>query len=416
MSFPALWFAAAGGFESFIDYLVHYPYLFLSSGSAALYPQNIPWMIPFGGLGLVTLPFVALKHHTLPQKFALMGLLAVLFKYAFTREAPAHLQPLLVTILALGAYLGLQNNRFGMGYAAVLALLFGVQSYFSFGLWMPKTLAVNPIHWRPSKTPLLEPKVARIHDLPDNWRGKIENAICDSYPYDFLYQAAHGLTPEWRWVPQSYVNPHPALDRYTASQWEFHGAPFLLWHSAGTNGRNPQRFVSLNGQYLPNVEPCVFRTLVHQYAPRESHPDVLLLERITAPKTPEERLVETRTIHLNETIDLDPTVHQIRFFLRLTERGKLRSALYKEPPLFIEYHLADGMRFRYRLNRHQTPQGVWINPYFDHPNHTGRPVTGIQIQTAQPNAYARAVELSIFTYPWPPELLERWPFLKEASD
>lgn len=410
--FPALWFLAAGGFGRLSEYLLQYPYLFLSSGSAALYPQNIPWMIALGGLGLVALPFAALKHHPLPHKFALMGLLAVLFKYAFTREAPAHLQPLLVVLLALGSYFGFRAHRLAFLYSVVLTLFFGLHSLYSFGPWVPKIMAVNPMHWMPSKTPLLVPKVAHAHYLPDDWRAKIENSVCDSYPYDFLYQAAYGLTPKWRWVPQSYVNAHPALDRHSALSFAEEGASFLLWHSAGTQAQNQRRFVSLNGQYLPNVEPDVFQTLVLQHALVESLPDVLLLERKTVAKTPQERLLETRKIRLNEDIDLDSTVHRIRFSLGLSLWGKLRSTFYKEPPLLIEYHLNDGTRIHFRLNRHQTPQGVWINPYFDHPDQAGRRVIGIQIQTSHPRAYTSAVDLNIFEQTWPPEVLERWRFLK----
>lgn len=410
--FPALWFLAAGGFGRLSEYLVQYPYLFLSSGSAALYPRNIPWMIGLGGLGLVALPFVALKHHTLPQKFALMGLLAVLFKYAFTREAPAHLQPLLVTLLALGAYFGLGTHRPAFGFSVLIALFFGLHSLYSFGPWMPKNMAVNPIYWRPSKAPLLDPKVADIHDLPDDWRAEIEDAVCDSYPYDFLYQAAYGLTPQWRWVPQSYVDAHPALDRHTARLFAEEGASFLLWHSAGNQAHNLQRFVSLNGQYLPNVEPEVFRALLLHYAPIESEPKVLLLER-QASSVPvvSERRVESRRIRLNEEIPVGTSIHSVKFTLNLSFWGRLRSLLYKEPSLFVVYRLDDDTRIRFRLNRHQTPQGVWVNPYFDHPTQFGRKVVSLQFETAHAKSYSEFVLIDLIEQNWPHPLTLRWPFL-----
>lgn len=184
--------------------------------------------------------------------------------------------------------------------------------------------------------------------LSPELRSRIDDASVDVYPWDISLITANRLNWNPRYVLQSYQAYHPALDAMGAEHYHGPRAPrFILY-----------RYQAIDNQHPCLVDPRTWLEIYRWYdLAAVDHPkDLLLLERRSAPRFGEPKLIESRTIEFNQELVLPQSGDGMLFLeadLELNLLGILKEALYKVAPPNLRIEYVDGEVAEHRL--------VWRN-------------------------------------------------------
>ena len=305
--------------------------------------------------GLLAALFMVWKHSIVREEpwhiFLLVQALMMIWLYliAFSLKKKALLLlPALLTMLALWRY----TNELG----GVRKFLETENTYTSFFRQQQRLTA--------SVIPTVQATESLQYCLlPDDVRRHIGSRSIDIYPWDLNYAAVNSLN----WTPRpglQGIDFSPWLDRQNTDFFRGPQAPeFVLWH------RNEDRFgrelAGFEERYLLSSEPLMLDALLENYRPVQATRAWTLFQKNKNASPKKYVYGETFHLRLGEMLAVPYSEGLVKADVHfdLTNRGKIQSALYKEPALFIRYTWKDGTACEYNILRHNTPSGIWVQPF-----------------------------------------------------
>lgn len=346
----------------------------------ALYPDN---NILYLGISLGCILAILLIYVRQPAGFV-VALLSLCFfanwKYAMSYEGYWHaISFFYLLLLALVLAVVVQQKRtalmlglFLLSIGTYAHNLTNVLHYHNSLIWIPdvtifKEWVLN--HDESKKRVWQESKDASaVNILPGDVLHEIGERTVDIIPYDLSYAMINDL----------HYKPRPTLqaglfaadrDKKDAEFIEKgKGADYFIWHSFG----GKTTIDGIDDNYLPNTNPYLFETLWQYYVPTNFHN-----ERYTIWKKRASPQVQTKTesdihnVKWSEWVDA-PTPDsneriRVKIDVPFTTKYKLRSAVYKGLPVFIEMETESGRIVRYTFAPSRAAVGLLASPlYTDH--------------------------------------------------
>ncbi len=295
-----------------------------------------------------------------------LGYLFITFKASFVRQDDGHLYTAL-------AVLSLMSLIFLVSVPLRIALLYAILTFFSWSSVEICTGNFHPIQtvmstWYSAdrafagiKSRLTSPERLRM-DF-DNANSSIRAAFpirkveepIDIYPTELAPIFAYDLKWAGRPVPQSYSAYTPGLDLKDAAHLAEANAPQTVFYSVTS--------IDLR---LPSLEDASsLPILLTQYRVVGKSEAALQFVRLPHPKAIEFRRLSERDAELNKDIDVPPSKDPVlaKVVVRQTILGKLISAAFKLPPLYIETKFEDGQVQRNRFIPGMAENGFIVAPY-----------------------------------------------------
>ncbi len=197
----------------------------------------------------------------------------------------------------------------------------------------------------------------REFDLP-RIKAAVGSATVDLFSYEQGVLFLNDLTWHPRPVFQSYSAYTPAL---------------LAANAAFFDGDDAPRFVIFKLEPIDNHFPAMedagaMKVILRDYAPLFAEGGFLLFEKrpSKAPAEKDKVLLE-RQVGFGEQVDisaLDGKCLLLGLGIDYSTSGKLRTFLYKAPPVFLDARTADGHTYRFRIIPAIARSGFIICPFF----------------------------------------------------
>lgn len=199
--------------------------------------------------------------------------------------------------------------------------------------------------------------------LSDSTRLLIGNKPVDTYPWEISFIPANGLN--WRPRPafQSYFAYTPWFDRKNEAFFRSGRAPrYLLWEFARGDS-----LLSIDNRYLLNDEPMTIVQILGNYSLVAVDGEALVFSRRGKPAfSPPLPAFGTGPIPWNDWFHIpfdERGITRARVLFSRTLLGKVRRAVYKESPVFVDYLFESGEMIHCRLVLDNAVSGVWGNPF-----------------------------------------------------
>ncbi|MFM0113503.1 hypothetical protein [Paraburkholderia nemoris] len=295
-----------------------------------------------------------------------LGYLFITFKASFVRQDDGHLYTAL-------AVLSLMSLIFIMSVRLRIALLYTILTFFSWSSIEVQTNNFHPTQTAMStwyavhraatgmKSRLMSPE--RLRTDFDSAKSSIRAAFpirqveepVDIYPTELAPIFAYDLKWAGRPVPQSYSAYTPSLDLKDAEHLKGANAPRTVFYSATS--------IDLR---LPSLEDSSsLPILLTQYRVVGKSETALQFVRSPHPKAIDFRKLDEREAELNKDINVPPSQDPVlaKIVVRQTILGKLISAAFKLPSLYIETKFEDGRVQRNRFIPGMAENGFVVAPY-----------------------------------------------------
>ncbi|WP_148222894.1 hypothetical protein [Paraburkholderia xenovorans] len=343
-----------------------------------------------------------------------LGYFFITFKASFVRQDDGHLYTAL-------AALSLVSLIFVMSVRLRIALLYAVLAFFS---WSSIEIQTNNFHPRQTamstwyavhrtavgmKLRLASPR--RLRTDFDNANsairaafpiGKVEEPV-DIYPTELAPIFAHDLKWAGRPVPQSYSAYTPTLDLKDAEHLKGANAPRTVFYSVAS--------IDLR---LPSLEDSSsLPILLTQYRVAGRSETALQFVRSPHPAAIDFRKLDEREAELNKDINVPPSRDPVlaKIVVRQTILGKLMSAAFKLPSLYIETKFEDGRVQRNRFIPGMAKNGFVVAPYVGSVDSvvdiaadmSTKEVKQIRIVGSEAGYWRKKIHVEFFSFPVSPQ-------------
>ena len=238
--------------------------------------------------------------------------------------------------------------------------------------------------------------------IDEQLRQRLLPHSIDSYPHEFVWIPANGLTWRPRPVPQSYASNTAWLDELDADFLDNARAPDLyLWE---TPRSGVATLTGVDGRLVLNDEPRAALALFRHYRITDwgaGKAPFLVLERSPEPLLGQSRVIGRAQVRMNEWATTPPVPNGIlraRVTIRRTIFGSLTRTVWYEPKTMIQYIVNDENKEwveERRLAVDNAALGVWISPFLL--NLTGRDaakkVRAFRINPSAPHRFSETYDI-----------------------
>lgn len=229
-------------------------------------------------------------------------------------------------------------------------------------------------------------QIRNYYDVPKSILSRIGRYPTDVLPWQDVIAAAYSLSWDPSPVPQTYSAYTPYLDRLNAAQLRDRVAPkFILWAT----------MADIDGRYAPFDEPATWTAMLEHYKLAMSASRYVLLKRTDLLPSPTFH-VQHATATFGEVIRLPrrniANLRLLSVSFRSTTLGHVLSVVFRLPPVYVSFHLANGQWVGpYRIVPAVAQDGLFINEFipseaimahlFDHRIDQPMVITGIMFTT-----------------------------------
>jgi hypothetical protein len=395
---PALWLALYGDLQGVGDYLISaieqsrgYASAMTSLGSpdvpfwsfAAIGATLVLLFLAVRGdpstafLFLLYLPglLIALKYGVTKQPRFLFSYAFLFLLFLTSRARPLLRQAAVASLMLLFLFImnrAIDPGSFSVGAAAQLFEPVDLRS--SLGQVIDPGGYTKAL--RKESEALLEPS-----RLSDETHAMLGTSSVDTYPWEISFIPANGLN--WRPRPafQSYFAYTPWFDGRNEAFFRSPQAPvYLLWDAERADSME-----SIDGRYLLNDEPLTITQVLGRYDFVREDGNAVVFRRRDVPKFREPFVIgQTDTLTWNEGFRVPfkkGGILRARLQFTRTLLGRVRRAVYKESPIFVEYLLDSDEVVHTRLVIDNAVSGIWVNPFV--------------VSLLRPNSAARVIAMRI---------------------
>lgn len=374
-----------------------------------LYPDNnIRYLL----VSILSLISVFLIYRKQPAGYMITLLSLCLFanwKYAMSYEGYWHAVSFIyMVLLALVMTLVLQKKQLGL--LLVLFLLSistyahnlqNVVHYRNNLIWIPDLSIFKQwvLHHNETKEKVWEESKSACAPslLPQEVLNEIGDATVDILPYDLSIAMINKLNYKPRPTLQTGLFG-VALDKKDAAFIASNeAAEYLIWHS---HGAGKTSLDGLDDNYLPNTNPYSFEAFWQYYSPNHIHNDrYTVWERRGKPlqQTINEQKIQNLRWEEWVIVPVQDSNERIRVKVDVpfTMKYKLRSAVYKGLPVFIEMETETGRVVKYRFSPSKAEAGLLASPLFTDHDMSSEKVKRIRFVNQRPGEGYYQDELSI---------------------
>lgn len=371
-----------------------------NSVAVALYPHNN--LLLWGAAFLLAVPvfYYGFKKGNGALTFALIALVLITVKYAFSRQDYGHLSALyeMLLISFLLMLLFLQKRIY-------LNIAFAVAAVWFFLLAAKYSNGINRFH-HTSFTPVQNIQNLLSDDYSrklyrKNWlqygnklrlqpkhQELLGNKPVALYPWNYLIAGENNLAIQPQPVPHAYAGYNPYLDEQDSLFFSSNKAPeFLIIHPGSYHQfRDP---LGVDDNYLWNCEPRAARSLLLNYRPDIRSANYIIYKKRDAGKISPSQTIAKSTVKWNQWIAVP--AHDQSLWMKgsigKSWKGHLKSALLKSAGVFVEYRLINGLVRRYRVNPANLKNGYLASPLHNPLSGEAYNVEAIRFQSIHPADY-----------------------------
>lgn len=377
------------------------------SSALALFPDN-NWYV-LGGflLAILLFPFIVKDKNARLAYGILSFALFAMWKYAMGREDIPHNSTLLYFLFtfwgiiiantanknkiffllpALSILLYYANMSVVPGFSGHYIEISGINNF--------KEAVVNYKDYNIANS-TISFNAIQSKKLEERTRSKIGNATIDIYPWELTYVPANNLNWKPRNSLQSMGFTH-WLDTASAISYKSqNAAEYILFHLE--KDRWGSRLGAVDNRHLFNDEPITIRTMMANYSIIDKSNEFLLLHK-SEPLEISPQFSNRQALDWNKWI-LVPDHNDGLLTLGLTHHkalaSTLKTILYKDDAYYIDYQLEDDRILTYRFIMANAMDGLWINPFIEHPeNNEKEPlVKRIRIRTSSNSLFQGSLQL-----------------------
>lgn len=369
------------------------------SGTLSLHPEN-DWRLLGAFLLLILSLPIFIKENYFRQIFILLLFpLFATWKHAMVRQDIYHYFILIVFLFVFGSILSIflqkkKNYLLGVFAISILLLYANMQNLHQYRPNKKEIIGINNfteiIDFHNFKSRFADFSAQAIHPniLPDDIRKLIGNETIDIYPWEHSYAAANQL----HWQPRKTLEIGASTSQWAsakaAENFSFReSAPeFVLFHlqNDGMNGR----FGSIDGRYILNDEPLLIANIFNHYNLIEQKETYLLFRKNKRNNFAEINLEKTLFPKFGQWMDIpqyDDGITRVKLYSPNNTMGALKKFFYKEAKYLVDYQLEDGTILTYRYVSSTAIDGLWCNPFLQHPSSNTIEQKTIKIRVRNPD-------------------------------
>ena len=174
---------------------------------------------------------------------------------------------------------------------------------------------------------------------------------------------------------------------------------------------------TIDERLLAQDDGLVLRELLYRYRPQFMEFRLMLMSAVPgAIAVPEPRLLTRRVFGFGEQVEVPAVpadeILLARFELRSNWRGRLRNALYKSPPIFINLEDRAGGKIRRRLVPAMAASILIFSPAIEtnadllelYGESPGRAIGRFALSSVGPQCYAKEIAVEFYRAPRPPRM------------
>jgi hypothetical protein len=204
--------------------------------------------------------------------------------------------------------------------------------------------------------------------INERTRNKIGESTIDIYPFELSIVPANKLN----WVPRKTLQSGAFahwFDSAAASSFITEKAPEYIYFHLSID-KYGGTLVSLDERYLFNDEPLTINSILNNYDIVEKNKDFLLFKKKNSKNLIDKKILKTETTVWNKWIEVPASKNSLLSVSLLSKKtliGFLKQLLYKDEKFTVEYELENKKIVTYRFNLANAQDGLWINPFIQHP-------------------------------------------------
>jgi len=348
----------------------------------SLHPHN-NWLLLFPFLVLMFIfPFINKEKDVRITYFLSLFLLYAAWKHSFIREDIYHYSILLTFLFVFWGIIFIVSSSkkaLTLLFASVtILLLYANMSNIPMYREIKREITgINNfrtvLDYKTLKQKVLTTSKNNIstNRINQELRSSMGDATVDVYPWEFSYIAANQLN----WKPRKTLEIGASTSLWASQKASENylnddkSPQFVIFQTE--NDRNRGKFGSIDDRYLLNDEPLVVYNILNNYTLFEKTENFLLFKRVPESHFSDIFLDEIQDHEFGDWIDIpynSDEIIRLKVFSNNTFLGKLNKMLYKETAYYVDYKFDDEIILTYRYIAQTAVDGLWCNPFIQHPN------------------------------------------------